>query len=253
LRDRAYSRQPRLLATITGCEAHPDLLGKTLPFESTTQWLQAFPMPELAEKTLHDAQKCLNTGETQTLFYTTAAGNEVRVCLEVLMPSTHLILYGSNNDIYPMARIGKELGWDLTVMANPLKVEKSLYALGAKVLNPKESEKPDIDAFTAIVLMAHDYKTDLQNFQDLLPSPARYIGLLGPRKRAKKIFDALQSAGKPVSEQDMERVFAPAGLDIGALTPEEIALSIAAEIRACFAGRQGNMLRLRKVAIHEEE
>ncbi len=252
LRDRAHCRQPRLLATITGCDAHPETLGKSLPFENRAQWLRDFMMPELAEAVFADAEICLKNGVTQTLFYTTSSGDEARICLEVLMPAIHLVLYGSNNDIYPMARIGKDLGWDLTVMANPLKVEKLLFALAAKVLHPKGDEQPDIDPYTAIVLMAHDYKTDMQNLRNLLHSQARYIGMLGPRKRAKKMFDAFESEGDPIPEEVMERVFAPAGLDIGALTPEEIALSIAAEIRACFAGRPGGSLRLKEGAIHED-
>lgn len=252
LRDRAYSREPRLLATITGFDDRPEALGKAIPFENQAQWRRDFIVSELAETVMTDALRCLKSGETQTFLYTTTSGDEVRICLEVLMPATHLVLYGSNNDIYPMARIGKELGWDLTVMANPLKVEKSLFALAARVLHPKGDEQPEIDPYTAIVLMAHDYKTDFQNLQKFSGSQARYIGLLGPRKRALKMFDALEAGGNPLSGKDMERIFAPAGLDIGALTPEEIALSIAAEIRACFAGRPGGSLRLRQGAIHEE-
>jgi len=252
LSHRLHSRQPQLLSTITGCAAHPEILGKTVPFETPAQWQRDFPVQEIAETAMADALHCLQQEKTRTLFYTTPSGEAIRVCMEVLLPATHLVLYGSNNDIYPMVRIGTELGWDLTVMANPLKVEKLLFASGTKVLNPKEGGVPEIDAHTAIVLMAHDYKTDLQNLQDILPSPARYLGLLGPGKRAQKMFDALEVKGVIVSAQERERIFAPAGLDIGALTPEEIALSIVAEIRACFAGRKGASLRLREVSIHEE-
>jgi len=252
LRERMHSRQPQLLATITGCEVQPEGLGISVPFENQAQWMHDFPIPAISEKVLTDALNALKNSETQTLTYQTTAGDAVRVCLEVLLPATHLVLFGSNNDIYPMARIGKELGWDLTVMANPLKVEKSLFALAARVLNPKEEIQPAIDDFTAVVLMAHDYKTDMQNLRNLLDLTARYIGLLGPRKRAQKMFDTFEAEGTILSDDMMARIFAPAGLDIGALTPEEIALSIAAEIRACFAGRQGASLRLREGTIHEE-
>ncbi len=251
LRERMYSRQPRILATITGCGTRPEVLGQSVPFETHSQWQHDFPLPELSDKVLADTQRVLNRRETQTLLYTTPAGDEVRICLEVLIPATHLVLFGSNNDIYPMARIGKELGWDLTVMANPLKVEKTLFALGAKVLHPKGEEQPAIDAYTAVVLMAHDYKTDMENLRTMLNAPARYIGLLGPRKRAQKMFDTFETEGTTIPDDMMGRIYAPAGLDIGALTPEEIALSITAEIRACFAGRQGGSLRLREGAIHE--
>lgn len=246
-----HSREPRLLATVTGCQSRPDILGKSFPFENDEQWRRDFLFPELTEAVLNDALQCLKNGETRTLFYQTSAGDELRVCLEVLMPATHLVIFGGNNDIYPVARIGKELGWDLTIVANPLKVEKSLFALGAKVLHPKGDEKPNIDPYTALVLMAHDYKTDFQNLQNSLDTEARYIGLLGPRKRFQKMLDTLEAEGTPIFQEKKERIFAPAGLDIGALTPEEIALSIAAEIRACFSGRQGMSLRNKAGAIHE--
>jgi len=251
LRDRAYSRQPCLLATVTGCESRPETLGKIVPLENPEQWERDFPIPELSETVLTNARHCLEKEETRTLHYATASGDAVRICLEVLLPATHLVLYGANNDIYPMARIGKELGWDLTMVANPLKMEKSLSVLNTRVLHPNGTEQPDLDSYTAVVLMTHDYKTDLQTLPKILQSPARYIGLLGPRKRAQKMFDALEAQGIPISDANMARIFAPAGLDIGALTPEEIALSIVAEIRACFAGRPGSSLRLRKRAIHE--
>ena len=252
LRERMYIRKPCLIATITGCEDLPEALGKSVPFENQAQWLHDFPVPALTETVMSDALHGLKTGHTQTLFYPSSTDRVMRICLEVLVPAIHLVLYGSNNDIYPLARIGNELGWDLTVMANPLKVEKSLFAMVGKVLHPKGAEQPDIDDRTAAVLMAHDYMTDLQNLRHLRNSQARYIGLLGPRKRAQKMFDALEAEEMPVDEGVMERIFAPAGLDIGALTPEEIALSIAAEIRACFAGRRGASLRLREGSIHGE-
>ena len=67
--------------------------------------------------------------------------------------------------------------------------------------------------------MAHDYKTDFNNLRRLLETKTRYIGLLGPRKRTEKMFDAMMKEGNVVSEENMQRIFSPAGLDIGALTP----------------------------------
>jgi len=83
-----------------------------------------------------------------------------------------------------------------------------------------------------------------------LPSPAAYIGMLGPRKRADKIFDAMAAEGYLVGEEDRRRIYAPAGLDIGAATPEEIALSILAEVRSHFSGRNGASLRSREGSIY---
>jgi xanthine dehydrogenase accessory factor len=247
LRDRAYCREPHLLATITGCDAHPAVLGRSIPLETPAQWHRDFPLPDLAAAVLRDATLGLARGITQTVLYPATDG-PVRVCLEVLRPALQVVLYGGGNDIYPLTRLGQELGWDMTVMANPLKIHKSIVA---KVLHPKGDEQPVFDVYTAAVLMAHDYQTDFRHLQQLLASPIRYIGLLGPRKRAQKMFDALAADGKPVSVDNFARIYAPAGLDIGALTPEEIALSIAAEINACFANRPGGALRLRPGAIHD--
>ena len=251
LADRVQSRQVQLLATITQCSAYPELLGSTLPFESKAQWLQNFFIPAIAESVLSDGLKCLNSRKTQTLCYKLPPNDNVQICLEILVPATQLMLFGHNNDLYPMVLIGKALGWDLTIMANPLKIENKLFATGVKILPPSETEQATIDEYTAVVLMAHDYKTDFKNFQRVLRSSARYIGMLGPQKRAQKMFDQLKAEGTPVSQQDMERIYAPVGLDIGAVSPEEIALSITAEIRACFAGRLGMSLRHRDGAIHD--
>jgi len=169
----------------------------------------------------------------------------------VILPVTHLVIYGSNYDIYPLVRIAKELGWNITAVTNIAKADKSLFSLAIQVLPHKGSEEPMIDKYAAIVLMAHDYQTDFNNLQRTLPSKAPYIGLLGPNKRSQKMFDALLMEGRPVSEENKQRVFAPAGLDIGASTPEEIALSIVAEIRSQFAGRQGMSLRLRQGTIYD--
>lgn len=250
LRERAYDRRLALLATLTGVDTRSEALGRTCLYESPDQWRRDFPLPDLADAVLTDVLHGLESGQTRTRLYPATDGGEVQICLEVLTPATQLVLYGANYDIYPLARIGRELGWDVVVVANPLKVDKSLAGLGARVLHPNGAEQPDLDSHTAIVLMAHDYKTDFRNLQRLLASPVRYLGLLGPRKRYLKMLDELCEAGLTAPETVRDQVYAPAGLDIGALSPEEIALSIAAEICACFNRRTGASLRLRKTAIH---
>jgi xanthine/CO dehydrogenase XdhC/CoxF family maturation factor len=107
-----------------------------------------------------------------------------------------------------------------------------------------------IDPYTAVLLMSHDYKTDFGNLQQVVKTSTPYIGLLGPRKRSRKMFDALAQEGRPLPEEALQRIFSPAGLDIGASTPEEIALSILAEIKSRFAGREGMSLRERQGTIY---
>jgi len=162
-----------------------------------------------------------------------------------------MVLMGHQYDIYPLARLIKEVGWRVTMVSNPLKINSKLSDTVDAVFSYEQLDAIQIDQYTAIVLMSHDYKTDKRNLPKALSTDAFYIGMLGPRVRSEKIFAELADEGPPVSNIDMERIFAPAGLDIGALSPEEIALSIIAEIKAVFSKREGGFLRLRHVPIHE--
>jgi xanthine/CO dehydrogenase XdhC/CoxF family maturation factor len=83
-----------------------------------------------------------------------------------------------------------------------------------------------------------------------VPSGARYVGVLGPRQRTERLLKDLAAAGSPPSAAQRARLYGPVGLDIGADTPEEIALSVLAEVRAALAGAPGGSLRDRKGPIH---
>ena len=143
-----------------------------------------------------------------------------------------------------------ELGWTTTLVVNINKAPKAMATLATRAIHNKGEEQPVIDDYTAVLLMSHDYKTDFANLQSVIKTPAPYIGILGPRKRSAKMFDALIEEGRPLAETELQRIFSPMGLDIGASTPEEIALSILAEIRSFFAGRQGMPLREREGTIY---
>jgi len=240
------TREPGVIVTITSSDEQ-DLLGKTVLYETDEKFVQVFPLPALSSAVLYDIHHCIKKQSSSTVMYEQAG---IKLFIEILLPVTHLVLYGGGYDIYPLVRIAREIGWDVTVVTNVHKADKSLFTAATCVLHNKGEEKPPVDAYTAVVLMAHDYKTDFNNLLQMLAANTRYIGLLGPRKRSQKMFGALTNEGNSISEADMQRIFAPAGLDIGAATPEEIALSICAEIRSVFAGRNGNNLRLREGTIY---
>jgi xanthine/CO dehydrogenase XdhC/CoxF family maturation factor len=98
--------------------------------------------------------------------------------------------------------------------------------------------------------MTHDYLTDLELARVLAPRSLLYLGLLGPRKRGERLLADLARHGPALSAEQLSRIRTPAGLDIGAESPEEIALSIAAEITAALSGRSGGPLRERGGPIH---
>lgn len=157
----------------------------------------------------------------------TVVTGDTRYFIEILLPAIHIAAYGGGYDIHTLRRQVTELGWDFTVV------------------NKKNPQEPVIDDYTAVLLISHDYNTDKANLQRVLSSAATYIGILGPHKRAGKLFAELS-----LSEEQRQRVYAPAGLDIGAATPEEIALSILAEVRSHFSNRRGSSLRYREGSIY---
>ena len=178
---------------------------------------------------------------------------KLEIFIEILPPEIHLILMGNQYDVYPLTRLVKEMGWRVTIVANPLKVNSKISSIADKIIPPNDFEDIFFDNHTAIVLMSHDYKTDKYNLPKALKTNSPFIGMLGPRVRSEKIFTELMAEGITISETNFERIHAPVGLDIGAVAPEEIALSLIAEIRASFSNRKGNFLRLRQSTIHERD
>ena len=180
-----------------------------------------------------------------------ADGKKLSIFIEILFPEIQLILMGNQYDVYPLVKLINDTGWIATIVSNPLKINSATASIANKIYSIEQLNEISIDKHTAIILMSHDYKTDKINLLKSLMTDAIYIGMLGPKVRAEKIFNELEAEGNPISDNDKERIYAPAGLDIGALSPEEISLSLVAEIRAVFSNREGNFLRLRQTTIHE--
>ena len=192
-------------------------------------------------------------GKSAPLKFNIEKSGKLEIFIEILPPEIHLILMGNQYDVYPLTRLVKEMGWRVTIVANPLKVNSKISSIADIIVPPDDFEGIFFDDHTAIVLMAHDYKTDKYNLPKALKTNSPFIGVLGPRVRSERIFSELMAEGITISETNFERIHAPVGLDIGAVTPEEIALSLIAEIRASFSNREGNFLRLRQSTIHDRD
>ena len=183
--------------------------------------------------------------------YASVEGAELFV--EYLPPPPSLLVFGAGDDAIPLTRLAREMGWRVTV-ADP----RSAFATAARfqgadavhVLRPEDAASLPFDPWTVAVVMTHHYRLDVPALRALLPLNLPYLGLLGPRKRAERILSDLASAGFPVTEDMRMRLHAPVGLDLGGGTPEEVALSIVAEIQAVLSGRDGRALRERRQPIH---
>jgi len=182
--------------------------------------------------------------------FESAEGRKADLFIEILPPEIHVVLMGHQYDVYPMSRLFKELGWRVSIVAELIKVNSLFKGIADEIRAPAEFSELIIDDHTAIILMSHDYKTDKKNLPKALSTSAAYIGMLGPRVRSEKIWAELEHDGRVIGGDEMARIYAPLGLDIGAVNPEEIALSLAAGIRAAFSGRDGSFLRNRRSPIH---
>ena len=175
--------------------------------------------------------------------------------LEMVSPPSALVIFGAGDDAKPLARLAKELGWHVTI-ADP----RSAFATAERFPNSDAQTiasaeelvgRVDPGADALVVVMTHHYVHDRPILRDLLSRPLAYVGLLGPRKRAEKILSDLGAAGLSISPKQRAQLHAPVGLDLGADAPEQVALSIIAEMQAVLSGRNARPLRERTRPIHE--
>ena len=251
LKDCTQSRESNLLVTIVKNDSKINWsAGEMFRVED----IQDFIHKSNSFKTQFekDIQITLAKGKTQILDYQLTNAGSFSLLLEVIPPNIHLVIVGNNYDIYPLSDLATVLGWEISVVANPMKLDKSIFKT-AKIFAAQNGQIPEIetDKHTAVILMSHDYGTDLKNLKYFLNSTAGYIGILGPRNRGDKLFNDLKKENITANDEQFNRIFTPTGLDIGANAPEEIAMSILSEIRSFFAGRDGGFLRKRVGRIHE--
>jgi xanthine dehydrogenase accessory factor len=183
-------------------------------------------------------------------------GCAVTVFIETLMPPVPLVIFGAGHDALPIVELARGLGWQTEVVdpqARPISLSRFGIADKVTLSRPEDvAAQVCITPRTLTLLMSHNYAYDLALLRFLLASPARYIGVMGPRKRTERMLGELGEDEETLrlEEADLSLLYFPAGLDIGANAPAEIALSIVAEMRAVLDGRRGGMLRERRGSIH---
>lgn len=164
-----------------------------------------------------------------------------------------VLLFGAGADAVPFVRIAAELGWQVTVHDHrPAFLTEARFPAANKLVPQIVDELPVIDADgrTAAVVMTHNYTRDKLILPPLLHSNVFYIGALGPKRRTEQL---LEEIGGTFTPEQLARLYAPAGLDIGADTPEGIALSIIGEIQTVHSARNGGHLRNRQGSIYDRK
>ncbi|RME26058.1 MAG: XdhC/CoxI family protein, partial [Candidatus Zixiibacteriota bacterium] len=138
-------------------------------------------------------------------------------------------------------------GWQVTVadhradFAAPRRFPSADSVL--LVDNARIDEKLNLSQHDAVVIMTHNYFQDRLLLQQVLLSDVPYIGLLGAAKRSERILEEIKQSGLKVTDAQYARLYTPVGLNLGADGPEEIALSILAEIQAVLSKKTGTSLR----------
>jgi xanthine dehydrogenase accessory factor len=177
-----------------------------------------------------------------------------RVFADVFGPPPRLFVYGAVDTAEALCHAAKQLGWRTIVADARAKfatAERLPSADEVIVAWPEEAlAQVQPDHATAVVILTHDDKFDLPALVGTLATDAFYIGALGSRRNQEKRRERLLEAG--VTEDALERIHGPAGLDIGAHSPAETALSMLAEILAVRASRSGGAVREAKTRIHAE-
>jgi xanthine/CO dehydrogenase XdhC/CoxF family maturation factor len=160
-----------------------------------------------------------------------ANGFPDRSFVQEIHPPIRLLIFGEGPDSAPLHRLCELLGWQAMEIVDP-------HALTTEA-----------DQWTAAIVKSHNYGRDFVALQKLLPLNLPYVGLIGPRKRRDQLMNDLLDLRVTINAG----FFSPAGLDLSAESPEEIALAIISEIQRVFAKGSGQSLRERKMSIHRPQ
>ncbi len=259
LRDALRSERPVALATVI---AGPGLGNKLLvrPGEDA---LGSLGDPDLDRVAGRDALAELEAGRTGVRHYGSAgqanpdaAGvTPVDVFMESFAPPPQMLIFGAVDFTAALARVAKVLGYRVTVCdAREVFATKRRFPMADEVLvewpnRVLERLGPSLGPRDAVCVLTHDPKFDVPAIEGALRSRVGYIGVMGSRKTHDKRMERLAEVGVTAPE-DLDRIMAPIGLDLGARSPEETAISICAEIIALRTGRAAPSLREGSGAIH---
>jgi xanthine dehydrogenase accessory factor len=166
-------------------------------------------------------------------------GGQMEVFIEPVEPAPDVYIFGAGHVGYHLARMAHDTGFHVRIIDDREKFASSeRFAEGVEVIVediPAWLQANQLPPTAYAVIVTRGHRHDLDALRALVPSMLRYVGLIGSRAKVRRIYDALREEG--ASAEALSRVHAPIGLDIGAITPQEIAVSILAEMIAVKHGK----------------
>jgi xanthine/CO dehydrogenase XdhC/CoxF family maturation factor len=172
---------------------------------------------------------------------------------QTMQPCKRLLIIGGEHDAVQLSHFALSMGWEVTVAVTPKEDKSKSDFIGIDMLlnyEPENLPVENVDANTAVVLMTHSYAKDLKYLMVLKKTKPMYMGLLGPAKRREKLLATLLEEDMDIELDFIEGIHGPAGLNIGAETPQEIAISVLSEILAVIRNTEPIMLKDKEKRIH---
>lgn len=240
LKGRVEARAPAVLATVVRSDR---FLGRKALITDDGVVAGSLGDPELDRLAVADALKGLEAERPEVKAYR-LGDEEVEVFFDPYPAPPKLVILGGVHTAIPLAKMAKEVGFQVVVADPRAKfANRERFPTADEVLVAWPDEalaQIGVDRSTYIAVLTHDPKVDEPALKAALNSPARYIGAIGARKTHAERVEKLRSWG--FTDDQIARIHAPIGLNIGAVSPEEIAVSILAEIiavrRQAEAGRR---------------
>jgi len=181
-------------------------------------------------------------------------GHAVEVFVDSVTAPPELVVFGHGHDVAPVARLASRMDFRVTVVTfRGAAASEERFPAADRVRSTAPAdirETLDFDADTYPVVMSHNFVDDRIALEELLDTPVEYIGLMGPRKRFAEMQAAVAERGRTFTESERDRIYTPAGIDLGGDTPYHIAQSIVAEVTAVHHDREPKHLTDREGPIH---
>ena len=179
--------------------------------------------------------------------------NDLEVFTQNILEAFRLIIVGSEHDAVQLTKFASSAGWEVTIVAPPDDPKAIVNFPGASSylgIDEKAFEQLSFDTQTAVVLMAHSFVKDLKYLSAIKDKELTYIGLLGPAKRRERLLNELLDQYGDLKDPFLDAIYGPAGINIGAETAQEIAISIMAEILTVFRDQKPVSLKDKTGSIH---
>jgi xanthine dehydrogenase accessory factor len=242
LRSLEEGRSVALVTVVTAAGPYTPALGSR-----ALVWLDQEPMGSLhlgalEPRALADAAEALTQRRPRMLTY---EQGQVELFVEVQRRPPTLMIVGAGHVAQPLATLGKLIDFEVVVIddrpqyANIERFPQADRVIAAPFGPALRNSHIDADTFVVLVTRGHSH--DVESLLEVLDSLARYIGMIGSRRRVRAVFDLLEKE-QGIPREKFDRVYAPIGLDIGAETPAEIAVCIIAEIVKVYRGGRAESL-----------